>query len=116
MKENNNKEEEKKQNLEEILIEKPSYKIFLNNPQLNIFYLTVLSMLIIPIIIFIISRNIFKLFGYSEIKQDTYSMICSITIIWIILIFFIIIYCFDDFKKYIKDKINIEDKNKEKKE
>ena len=91
MKENNNKEE-KKQNLEEILIEKPSYKIFLNNPQLNIFYLTVLSMLIIPIIIFIISRNIFKLFGYSEIKQDTYSMICSITIIWIIFIFFIIIY------------------------
>ena len=114
MKENNNKEEEKKENIEEIQNKKPSYKIFFNNPELNGFYLAFFAMLFFPIITFFISRNVFKSFGYSQAKQDAYAMICSIIIIWIILVSFIVIYYLDDFKKVFGNNNN--EKKKDKKE
>ena len=116
MKENNNKEEEKKENIEEIQNKKPSYKIFFNNPELNGFYLAFFAMLFFPIITFFISRNVFKSFGYSQAKQDAYAMICSIIIIWIILVSFIVIYYLDDFKKVFGKNNNEKKDIKEKKE
>ena len=87
------KEEEKKEKeKEEEKKEKLTYKIFFNNPDLKGFYIAFLSILFLPTTFFFISRYIFKSLGFSKAKQDAFGMICSVIIIWFILISFIIIY------------------------
>ena len=112
------KEEKKEEEKEEEKKEKLSYKAFFNNPELKGFYIAFFSILFFPTTFFFISRNIFKSLGFSKAKQDAFGMLCSVIIIWIILISFIIIYYLDDCKKVFGSEKKIEKKKeiKEKKE
>ena len=114
-KEEEKKEDEKK---EEENKEKLSFKVFFNNPDLKGFYIAFFSILFFPTTFFFISRNIFKSLGFSKAKQDAFGMLCSVIIIWIILISFIIIYYLDDCKKVFggENKIIKNKEIKEKKE
>ncbi len=115
-KEEQKEEEKKEKEKEEEKKEKLTYKIFFNNPDLKGFYIAFLSILFLPTTFFFISRYIFKSLGFSKAKQDAFGMICSVIIIWFILISFIIIYYLDDFKKVFGSENKIEKKNKEIKE
>ena len=114
-KEEEKKEDEKK---EEENKEKLSFKVFFNNPDLKVFYIPFFSILFFPTTTFFISRNIFKSLGFSKAKQDAFGMLCSVIIIWFILITFIIIYYLDDCKKVFggENKIIKNKEIKEKKE
>ena len=115
IKEEEKKEDEKK---EEENKEKLSFKVFFNNPDLKGFYIAFFSILFFPTTTFFISRNIFKSLGFSKAKQDAFGMLCSVIIIWFILITFIIIYYLDDCKKVFggENKIIKNKEIKEKKE
>ena len=105
------KEEEKK----EKEIKKPSAWIFFYGDNLQGFHIAFILMIIIPITIFFIIRNILAKYNFNKSQQDVFGVIGVLISVWFILISFAIYYFRDDFYTvFCKKKEN--DNKKEKSE
>ena len=94
-KDNNKVEEETKK-----LLKKPSPWIFLQSDDLQGFHITFILMIIIPISVFFIIRNILNRFNFTRNQQDVYGVIGVLVSVWMILISYIIYYFRNDFKAF----------------
>ena len=113
-KENIIKEEQKKENKEKE-IKKPSAWIFFYGDNLQGFHIAFILMIIIPITIFFIIRNMLAKYNFNKSQQDVFGVIGVLISVWFILISFAIYYFRDDFYTvFCKKKEN--DKTKEKSE
>ena len=88
---------------------KQSPLVFIQNNNLQGFHMTFILMIIIPISVFFIIRNILKRFNFSSNQQDVYGVIGVLISVWAILVSYIIYYFRNDFylffcKKNEKDK------------
>ena len=92
---NNKVEEETKK-----LLKKPSPWIFLQSDDLQGFHITFILMIIIPISVFFIIRNILNRFNFTRNQQDVYGVIGVLLSVWTILISYIIYYFRNDFKAF----------------
>ena len=99
IKADNNKSEESKK-----FIKKPSPWIFLQSNELQGFHITFILMIIIPISVFFIIRNILYKFNFTRNQQDVYGVIGVLISIWMILISYIIYYFRNDFKAFFCPK------------
>ena len=116
-KENIIKEEQKKEKKEkeEKEIKKPSAWIFFYGDNLQGFHIAFILMIIIPITIFFIIRNILAKYNFNKSQQDVFGVIGVLISVWFILISFAIYYFRDDFYTvFCKKKEN--DNKKEKSE
>ena len=116
-KENVIKEEQKKEKEEkkEKKIKKPSAWIFFYGDNLQGFHVAFILMIIIPITIFFIIRNILAKYNFNKSQQDVFGVIGVLISVWFILISFAIYYFRDDFYTvFCKKKEN--DNKKEKSE
>ena len=95
-KENTKKEEIKKEN-KEIEMKRPSAWIFLYGENLRGFHIAFALMIIIPITMFFIIRNILAKFNFSKNQQDVFGVIGVLISVWAILISLAIYYFRDDF-------------------
>ena len=95
IKKDNNKVEEAKK-----LVKKPSPWIFLQSDDLQGFHITFILMIIIPISVFFIIRNILHRFNFTRNQQDIYGVIGVLLSVWMILISYIIYYFRNDFKAF----------------
>ena len=94
----NEKEKEKK------IAKKPSPFIFLQGNNLQGFHLTFILMIIIPISVFFIIRNILDKFNFSRNQQDVYGVVGVLLSVWMILISYIIYYFRSDFYSFFCQK------------
>ena len=116
-KENVIKEEQKKEKQEkkEKEIKKPDAWIFFYGDNLQGFHIAFILMIIIPITIFFIIRNILAKYNFNKSQQDVFGVIGVLISVWFILISFAIYYFRDDFYTvFCKKKEN--DNKKEKSE
>ena len=116
-KENVIKEEPKKEKEEkkEKEIKKPSAWIFFYGDNLQGFHIAFILMIIIPITIFFIIRNMLAKYNFNKSQQDVFGVIGVLISVWFILISFAIYYFRDDFYTvFCKKKEN--DNKKEKSE
>ena len=97
------------------LLKKPSPWVFLQGDELQGFHLTFILMIIIPISVFFIIRNILDKFNFSRNQQDVFGVVGVLISIWMILISYIIYYFRNDFYAFFCQKKEKE-KEKEKEE
>ena len=103
---NNNSEEGSKKELK-----KPSAWIFIQGRDLQGFHTTFILMIVIPISVFFIIRNILNKFNFTRNQQDTYGVVGVIISVYFILISYIIYYFKNDFYAFFCQK-NEKDKTK----
>ena len=97
------------------LLKKPSPWVFLQGDELQGFHLTFILMIIIPISVFFIIRNILDKFNFSRNQQDVFGVVGVLISVWMILISYIIYYFRNDFYAFFCQKKEKE-KEKEKEE
>ena len=107
-KDNNKVKEETKK-----MVKKPSPWIFLQSDDLQGFHITFILMIIIPISVFFIIRNILHRFNFTRNQQDVYGVIGVLVSVWMILISYILYYFRNDFKAFFCPR---KEKEKDKKE
>ena len=99
------------------LLKKPSPWVFLQGGDLQGFHLTFILMIIIPISVFFIIRNILDKFNFSRNQQDVFGVVGVLISVWMILISYIIYYFRNDFYAFFCQKKEKEkEKEKEKQE
>ena len=106
IKKEENKEINKDNENDKKIIKKPSPWVFLYGDDLLGFHLTFILMIIIPISVFFIIRNILNKFNFSRNQQDAYGVVGVLISVWMILISYIIYYFRGDFYAFFcqKDK------------
>ena len=114
IKENKNELKEEKEK-ETKPIKRPSAWIFLQGENLQGFHLTFILMIVIPISVFFIIRNILSRFNYTKNQQDVFGVVGVLVSVWFILICYAIYYFKDDFYQVFCKK-NEKDKEKDKSE
>ena len=104
--ENNNikKDNNKLEQEEKKVLKKPSAWIFLQSDDLQGFHITFVLMIIIPISVFFIIRNILHKFNFTRNQQDVYGVIGVLISVWMILISYIVYYFRNDFKAFFCPK------------
>ena len=101
------KEEEIKTNFK-----KPSPWIFLYGKDLQGFHTAFILMIIFPISVFYIIRNILSRYNFTRNQQDVYGVIGVLISVWIILVTYIIYYFRNDFYTvFCQKKEKEKDKN-----
>ena len=110
------KEEKKEKETKKVKeIKKPSAWIFFYGDNLQGFHIAFILMIIIPITIFFIIRNMLAKYNFNKSQQDVFGVIGVLISVWFILISFAIYYFRDDFYTvFCKKKEN--DNKKEKSE
>ena len=94
----NNKENTKKEEIKkEKEMKRPSAWVFLYGENLRGFHIAFALMIIIPITVFFIIRNILAKFNFSKNQQDVFGVIGVLISVWAILISLAIYYFKDDF-------------------
>ena len=105
-KENNNNEEYPE------IKKKASPWVFLNGNDLQGFHTAFILMIILPISVFFIIRNILSKFNFSKNQQNVYGVVGVLISVWLILVSYIIYYFRNDFYiVFCKKKENEKDKN-----
>ena len=91
---------------------KASPWVFLNGNDLQGFHTAFILMIILPITVFFIIRNILSKFNFSKNQQNVYGVIGVIISVWLILVSYIIYYFRNDFYTvFCKKKEKEKDKN-----
>ena len=105
-KENNNNEESPE------IKKKASPWVFLNGNDLQGFHTAFILMIILPISVFFIIRNILSKFNFSKNQQNVYGVVGVLISVWLILVSYIIYYFRNDFYiVFCKKKEKEKDKN-----
>ena len=105
-KDNNNNEESPK------IMKKASPWVFLNGNDLQGFHTAFILMIVLPISVFFIIRNILSKFNFSKNQQNVYGVVGVLISVWIILVSYIIYYFRNDFYTvFCKKKEKEKDKN-----
>ena len=105
-KDNNNNEESPE------IKKKASPWVFLNGNDLQGFHTAFILMIILPISVFFIIRNILSKFNFSKNQQNVYGVVGVLISVWLILVSYIIYYFRNDFYTvFCKKKEKEKDKN-----